>query len=226
MQFHALAQRHPGQPIAVLGGGVSLPRHVKALPDNCIRISVNEHGAKLTQCHYIVALDNIEAKLRPYGVPIIGPKPWADYQFTAHPGYGNSGMEAVWAAAQMGAHPIIVCGMDLYQGGTYWHDKAAESSGTQTPTSKQVELWRRVRVSAEVRVMGGPLTELWPKYRKAEVFPEFIPPAEPEKASTGVLVRITRNTRVRDRVVTAGEVLEIDWRDAQALYQVSKAQPA
>lgn len=226
MFLRELAQRHAGQPIAVLGGGVSLPKHVKQLPKDCVRISVNEHGAKLTKCDYIVALDDIPHKVQGLGVPVISPKPWADVQMTEYPYFGNSGMEAVWVASLMGAHPVIVCGMDCYQGGTYWHDKSAESPGVAMPLNTQVEQWRKVTVHSEVRVVGGPLVGIWPKFSIREEFGPYTPPEAPAKPATGVMVRIMRPTKVRDMPVTEGQLIEIPYRDAQALYLARKAVPA
>jgi hypothetical protein len=147
--------RHAGQPAVVMGGGPSLPRDLAILADafgpldDAVWISANEHGAMLRPVDYLVYRDALHQRasqaagyqvsmldvLREYvdrdGAMTISHKPGADLQLDL-PGEVapvlNSGLWAIYAAAQMGCRPILCAGMDCYTGDTYHHDGGAQSS--------------------------------------------------------------------------------------------------
>lgn len=171
-----LKGRHEGCPAAILGGGVSLPQHLKAVPKNAVLLSVNRRGALLTRCDYIVATDRPEAeecqRLFP-DTPLISPfHDLGGHWYVRNSDVIDSGFSspvAMWLARFMGCAPVILCGMDCYQGGTYWYDKEAESSGNHQPLQNQLIAWRvayRQTPGVEhVKAAGGPLVEIFGEYR-------------------------------------------------------------
>jgi hypothetical protein len=221
--------RHDGATFAVLGGGPSLPEQASRLPEGCIRLSANEHGCILGRCDYIVALDDTrsdgtahEPVLRRYATPIISPHAWADYKMNEHPQLPYTGQQAVWVAWMLGARLVLVAGMDLYQGGTYFHAPEAASDARLHPADSHLEGWLRVRetVPMAVRAMGGPLVEVFGAYDPAEA----ISPRTPDRAAmlaqcAGIKVEFLRDcgrTRYGTRYLK-GQILELPRDEAQRL---------
>lgn len=167
--FRRLVLKHRGKRIVVMGGAPSLDAEIDGLEAD-VWISANEHGAKRRAVDYVVAMDEqhgglkvpMRSEVRKYtDAPIIGPWPFNDYQLVTWPGAprkGLSGMVATWVAWAMGGHPIILAGFDGYGG-----SKLAET--------------RKVapHVRGVVRVMGGPLAQVWDQYRPGERIGKYIP---------------------------------------------------
>lgn len=225
--FRELLLAFPGRPIAILGGGPSLPEQASRLPAGCLKISVNEHGCLLTSCDFIVAIDNKtehRAKLQALGVPIISPHAWAQYVIADQPQLYYSSQHATWAAWLMGGHPILLAGMDLYRGGAYWHAPGAKTSGTNRTLEGHLKGWQVTRdsVPAEVRVMGGPLASIFTLYDPGEVLPEYV---EPERArllqlGAGAVVRLKVDAPGIGR---AGDIVEVPRRQGQKLIAQRRA---
>ncbi len=168
--FGELVMRHRGARICVMGGGPTLESDLEKVEAD-VWISVNEHGAKLRPVDYVVAMDNLhtkinvqmEAHIRPHtDAPIIGPWHWNDWQLTNWPGIPSmplSGVVASWLAYLLGGHPVILAGFDCYKG------RKVGQHRTIAP-----------HINAEVRVVSGPLLELYKPYDPAETFPPFVAP--------------------------------------------------
>jgi hypothetical protein len=218
-----LALRHAGRPIAVLGGGPSLPEQLAQLPADAVCISANQHGALLHPCRYIVALDDIEDRLRPHGLPIISPRRWADYRVQDFGTWkGNSGLLGLYVAWVLGGHPIIAAGMDCYTGGTYFHDAEAPSSSRDKQPQFFQERARGIPLpaSAAVRIVGdGPLTAVWPRYRPDEQFPAYRPPPRLRvmRALLPVPVRWIRQQYFGRSLYYCGESVELSPFEAARL---------
>lgn len=119
---------HKGRPVAVLGGGPNLPDDLKLLPEDTIKISVNHHALTLTDCEYMVFLDNQDkgkfkacytAMINFRGVKVTpghGQK-YSDVSFikSDFPHCPISSTFGLWLAELLGGSPVILCGMDLYQ---------------------------------------------------------------------------------------------------------------
>lgn len=187
---HDIALSLAGQPVAALGGGPSLPAQLPLLR-GVKAVSANEHGALVHPCDYIVAVDifhtitkeDMVARLRPHGLPIVSPLFNADIRMTDWDFWGNSGQHAIWLAWALGAHPVLVAGMDCYVGDTYYHTARANSSGHQKGADYFLNSARQLRDTmmpgAEVRVLGGGLlTEVWKPYDPEEEFAPFVPSSE------------------------------------------------
>lgn len=164
MNMRDLILAHEGRIAVVMGGGPSLPSQIAGLPDDCLWISANEHGAKLRRCDYIVCIDNIADKVKPYGVPVVSAQPWADVRLLERPAYPYSGMYGCWVAWLLGARLVLLAGMDLYAGPTYWHDADAHSSARSRPYTGHLDAWRRVRLPVPIRALGGPLVDIVGRY--------------------------------------------------------------
>ena len=109
---------------------------------------MNEHGARLRACDYVVCFDSIEQRVRRYAgrAPIVSPQWFADIRVANHPYLPDSSALAAWCAWMMGCAPIVLCGIDLYggQGGVYWHSREAESRGAGVSVAEHLNRWRRV----------------------------------------------------------------------------------
>ncbi len=140
-----------------------------------MKISVNLHGIKLTECDYVVCLDKhvmVEA------TATVGPHKTVgrschgrgyDYLAMDPGGASCSGTFVLCAAWRLGCAPIIVMGMDGYRDGTYWW--ARDGVGHDREDSKQhVERWKREltmlipNAQEVVRAFDEPLSAVFPLY--------------------------------------------------------------
>lgn len=209
---------HAGRVAVVMGGGPSLPAQVKGLPDDCLWLSANEHGAKLRRCDYIVCIDDIADKVKPCGVPIISAQPWADVRLMERPAYPYTGMYACWVAWLLGCRLVLLGGMDLYAGPTYWHDGEAHSTAKARPYSGHLEQWRRVRLPVPIRALGGPLIDVFGRYDPNEAVPYV--PADLQvlrSAASGTVVQFRKDWTLKSVFYPAHTVAEIPRLYAQDL---------
>jgi hypothetical protein len=214
-------------------GGPSLPEQVEAAGDaDWLRISVNEHGCKLTQCDYIVPLDNIPDKIINFGVPVIGFFSWAKYRLLNFWNSGNSGMQAVWAAHAMGCNPIVIAGADCYTGGTYWWDADAESSGNNTALENHLNGWQQVKDKcpmAAIRSVGGPLAGVFGAYEAGADYdrPKPFEIQDHDWGSIvqpGTLIKILNACAVRGEHYESQRLARVSRQDAHQLVTLGKAE--
>lgn len=225
-----LIHAHAGRPAVIVGGGESVQEQLLRCPDTAIHISANQHGCLARACDYIFCADAIEDKvftrsdkslytLRVFGVPIISPRPSADYWLFDQT-LASSGVMAAWCAWVMGCAPIILVGMDCYQGGTYWHDKSALSSGRGIPLHRHIARWTALLNQApggQFRSMGGPLVGLMRLYDTHETGVSPPPRALLESKLAGVQVQFTRPCAdiVTPRMFQPGDRTELSRRMAK-----------
>lgn len=161
--FRELILAHAGKRICVIGGAP-----VEELPEADVYISTNGHGVHLRQPDYLLAMDRrnsrehvaMEVWLRgKSAAPIISPHGYADYRlgnWPQNPRFVLSGMIATWMAFLMGAKVVILAGFDAYGGEAGYIDEARKIDRD---------------VHCPVRVAGGgPLTKVWPEYKREESF--------------------------------------------------------
>lgn len=214
--FRELILAHKGKRICVMGGAESLADDLKKVEAD-VYISTNAHGADLVKPDYLLAMDethNVTRQsmgeyLRSHcDAPIISPHAYADIRLARwpqEPRFVLSGMIGVWAAYLMGARVVIVAGMDAYGG----------DSGYITEARKIA-----TDVNCPVRIASGPLTEIWPAYRKAEKFGRFTPsPAigawmERDGETT---IRVVKATQIAGRDVAPGDELSVMRNDVAVL---------
>lgn len=120
---------HAGETCAVLGGAVTLPADLRAIPQVDVLIGVNQHSLILP-LDYVCFLDRQMWDYVEGFRDILKVTPlnkWASRNDVIHAGeapvIGFSGALAVWVAGIMGFEKIYVCGMDQYEnrdGREYW----------------------------------------------------------------------------------------------------------
>lgn len=220
-----LIHAHAGRPAVIMGGGVSMPEQVARAPANAVFISCNQHGAIFRKCDYIVATDSIEDKLfktlaghtlrlREFGIPVISVRrPLADYRIFKSP-VNSTGVIGAWCAWVMGCAPILLMGMDCYGGGaTYYHDKAARSSGNSQTVAHHLDKWRQLIPQvpgAMIRAMGGPLEKVFMPYDPDEV---ALPPAAFDVIRPrvkGERVRVVKGWKLPPWTFAVGEEIEVN----------------
>jgi len=129
MYLEQFKDKHEGETVAILGGGVSLPHDLRLLDPVDRLIGVNQHAAIL-DLDYLVFLDEhvypLVYELR--DVYLITKKRKHRAPNLIHAGIappiGYSGLFAIWVADYLGFERVDVCGMDQYQdrkdGREYW----------------------------------------------------------------------------------------------------------
>ena len=119
-----LINKHVGEPIIVMGAGKSLPFAMeKALAEypDAILISCNHRAMRDYKADYAVCFDKETPerirKIDP-DIPIISHFPTKGTTYLSSQLFDiiNSGVMGVWLAKILGGYPIILCGLDFYQG--------------------------------------------------------------------------------------------------------------
>lgn len=126
IKLSELKDKHAGQTAAVLGGGPSLPSDIARLPKDCLLIAVNYHA--FTYCTPTYMVYNDAPETNPLQVQAVrehksihvspAPEPTSDVIFDVPDVWTGffSSNTAAWLALWMGCDPVILCGMDCYQG--------------------------------------------------------------------------------------------------------------
>jgi hypothetical protein len=172
---------HRGIPAAVLGGGPSLPGDMKKLPAGCLLIAVNEHASQICNPDYLVFNDNPDnheellAVIRATkAIRVSEHQDFSDVEMDQHPwSYCYSSTMATWLACWMGCEPVILCGMDCYQGDqVYFHPHVgkvpAQNFGLDFHLRPWIEEGKNKLPHVErVKVMSGPLVGVFGQYKEA-----------------------------------------------------------
>lgn len=170
-----------GRPAAVLGGGPSLSGDMSHLPANCILIAVNYHALEIgIRADYMVYNDHPDGganakemikAIRDFDGLKVSPKPSSDVEFDVEVWTGfYSSNTATWFALWLGCDPVILCGMDCYQGESlYCHPSDADCPVFHYPLENHLRPWYEEGVHKlphveRVRVMSGPLQRVFPLY--------------------------------------------------------------
>lgn len=167
-----------GIPAAVLGAGPSLPRDLARLPDTCVNISVNYHALKIVRCTFMVYNDQPEndpemlEAIRDQSVIKVSPEPSSDILFDVPVWTGfYSSNTAAWFALWIGFDPVILCGMDLYQGDKkYFHPTDRDVPCFHYPLDHHIRPWvedgqNLLPHPERLRVMSGPLVPIFGQYQ-------------------------------------------------------------
>lgn len=174
-----------GRTAAVLGGGPSLPADLARLPADCVLVAVNNHAfypVEYCQPDFMVYMDNprkapdlAAALLRFDGVVI---SPFEDSGVILPKGEyydgGFSSALAVWFALWCEHDPVILCGMDCYQGAEkYCHPRPGfHHPVMDLPLADHLRTWRNVAKHVphpeRIRAMSGPLVEVFGAYEQAQ----------------------------------------------------------
>ena len=163
-----------GRPAAVLGGGPSLPADMAKLPENCILIAVNYHAMRICRPQFMVYND------QPQSDPLlheavysgkcvrVSPEPSSDVVFDVDVWTGfYSSNTAAWFALYMGCDPVILCGMDCYQGERkYFHEYTHDNPSFHYPLDWHTRPWVEEGLNLlphvkRLRAMSGPLADIF-----------------------------------------------------------------
>jgi len=232
------ALRYVGRPAIVIGGGPSVPWYfapglsVAPPPVDALIITANGHGCRLAAAgvcrlpDFCVCVDDDqESVLRPYGVPLITQRQFADIQLWTKPVH-SSGMLGCWVAWLMGCAPIVPLGMDMYAGGdaaVYFDAPDAKSAGTWVPPDQHLEHWGQLRRAVGDDVFRAPagsaLAALFPAFDPGETFAPATDVDIRRMACRGERVRFLRpHPRIRGGGHYAiGAVVELGVMDARRL---------
>lgn len=177
LKMSMMKDRYLDHPAAVLGGGPSLPRDMRRLPDDCILLAVNFHALYLCQPHFMVYNDEPKSDpqlfeaVRNHSVLCVSPDPTSDVEFDIPVWTGfYSSNTAAWFALWMGCNPVILCGMDLYQGEEkYFHECKIDVPSFHYPLDDHIRPWiedgRNLLPHCErLKVMSGPLVNVFGRY--------------------------------------------------------------
>jgi len=169
--------RYKGRPAAVLGGGPSLPDDMKKLPEGCLLIAVNHHAQRLCKPDFMVYNDHPEGQETPLreavlrgDVTRISPEPNSDVEFDVEVWTGfYSSNTATWFACWLGCDPVILCGMDCYQGERAYFHEYEDRPQFHYPLAHHLQPWiedarNRCRNPERIRAMSGPLVNVFGKY--------------------------------------------------------------
>jgi len=177
-KLSAFKDRFAGCPAAVLGGGPSLPDDLARLPRDCILISVNYHGFYYCKPMYMVYNDFPESNpllvkaVKEHKAIHVSPEPTTDVEFDVPDVWTGffSSNTATWFALWMGCDPVILCGMDCYQGPVkHCPPSTYESPMLDYPLDFYIRPWvedcrNSVPHPERIRAMSGPLVNIFGAY--------------------------------------------------------------
>lgn len=164
---------------AVLGGGPSLPGDLRKLPADCVLIAVNDHALHHCKPHYLVHMDNdfdklpeLKRAVETFDGTIVSP--FSNSHVTLPKGQwwdgGFTSTLATWFALWSGWDPVILCGMDCYQGEVkYCHPRPGFHHPVYDyPLENHLRAWRpafkRCPHPERIKVMSGPLVQVFGQY--------------------------------------------------------------
>lgn len=171
--------RYVGHAAAVLGGGPSLPGDLEQLPKDCILIAVNYHAFYYCEPKFMVYNDVPETNplqvkaVREHQAIHVSPEPTTDILFDVPDVWTGffSSNTATWFALWCGCDPVILCGMDCYQGPVkHCPPSTYHSPMFEMPLDFYTRPWAEdcrnsVPHPERIRVMSGPLVNLFGAYR-------------------------------------------------------------
>ena len=171
-----------GRPTAVLGGGPSLPGDLARLPRDTILISVNDHALGFCEPEYMVFMDIPNPQIVPeLAVAVetfrgikVSQLPLSDVDLSGSSYWdgGFSSTLATWFAIILGCDPVILCGMDCFQGDVkYCHPRPDHYHPSMDyPLEMHLAGWRpafeRCPHPERIKAMSGPLIQLFGAYQE------------------------------------------------------------
>lgn len=213
----------------VMGGAPSLPDDIAQIRGDAIWISANQHGAMLRPVDYVLYVDELHMvtgermskKMAAFGAPTISLGFDSDYRvpnYAAVGFRGNCGLQAIRLAAALGANPIIVCGIECYQGGTYWHDSGAESTSRGRSVGffdKHIRHLVELTRGANIRAVTQTMQRHFPAYDPEETFaPSEAVRMDPEPVRE---VMFHRSRSVGKRLFFKGDIATLTETEASVL---------
>jgi hypothetical protein len=183
LKMSALQSRYEGKGVAaaVLGGGPSLPGDKERLPVPCLLIAVNYHALRVCNPAFMVYNDQpesdpelLQAVLEHKSVIRVSSDPSSDIEFDVPVWTGfYSSNTAAWFALWMGCDPVILCGMDCYQGRQkYFHPYTLDVPSHHYPLADHLRPWiedghHLLPHPHRLKAMSGPLVSVFGQYLRA-----------------------------------------------------------
>lgn len=182
-----LHNAHANRPAAILGGGASLPSDVNRLPEGCVMIACNNHALAYEaeiKIDYMVFMDIPNAQILPelafavenYRGIKVAPHAMSDVDLKSENikwwDGGFTPSLALWFAMYIGCDPILLCGMDCYQGRIKYAipRPAFYHPVFDFPLENHLRAWRlafkHTPHPERIRAMSGPLTEIFGAYEE------------------------------------------------------------
>lgn len=177
----ALKDKYKGRPAAVLGGGPSLPSDLAKVPPNAVMIAVNYHAFYHLDGAPDFMVYNDAPETNPLQVKAVkdhltvhvSPEPSSDVIFDVDVWTGFfSSNTAAWFALWMGCDPVILCGMDCYQGPVkHCQPSTYHSQMFDMELDFYVRPWREdahnlLPHPERLRAMSGPLVDIFGRYER------------------------------------------------------------
>jgi hypothetical protein len=180
----SLSNAFPNRPAAILGGGPSDRADFALLPENTILIAVNDHALHYCNPDYLVFMDIPNAQELPElayaiehfeGIKVSHlPLSDVDLHGIQHWDGGFTSTLATWFALYLGCDPVILCGMDCYQGEVkYSHPRPDFYHPVfDFPLENHLRAWRLAFKHCpnpeRIRAMSGPLVEVFGAYSPSQ----------------------------------------------------------
>lgn len=164
---------------AVLGGGPSLPKDLEKLPKDCMLISVNDHAFHFCKPHVLVHQDELKwapavrEVLKTFTGVVVSPL--EDSHILLPRGWwdeNQSSALATWYALWSDYNPVILCGMDCYQGPVkHCPPSTYHSEMFDFPLDFYTRPWvedckNSVPHPERIRAMSGPLVNVFQPYQQ------------------------------------------------------------
>ncbi len=174
-----ILDKYGNRPVAVLGGGPSLPGDMEWLRPGTVLISVNDHALHICEPEFIVFMDTparclhlraaLDGSLVTSGrcLRVSTVNGYSDFWLNA-PFWdgGFSSSLATWLACYISRGEVLLCGMDCYRGPKHYFYNRGNlvHPATEGPLENHVNAWRGMKVHCRnperIRAMSGPLMDL------------------------------------------------------------------
>jgi hypothetical protein len=178
--IHELRDIHTGRPGAVLGGGPSLQTDLQLLPSGTVGFSVNQHALRFCEPAFLVFMDKLSdvpelaaavASFKGLKVSQITGQGDIDLSGVPYWDGGFSSSLATWLACYLDCDPVLLCGMDCYQGEKkYCYDHVLDHPTVNYPIENHLKAWRPALVKCpnpeRIKAVSGPLVEIFGKYKR------------------------------------------------------------
>jgi hypothetical protein len=187
--------QYTNRPVAVLGGGPSLPDDLKKLPSNTIFMACNHHAFRLIKPDYMIFLDPPDQLQNPEFVALCNDPQGAkriSYANLDHTDYytineakfhtkSDTGVFAIWVASFITSGKIYLCGFNLRNPAEPMHFYAKKHLTVEwggVEMDKKIERFKAVRNGIErperVEAVSGILQTVFTGKEYYEPLPEPI----------------------------------------------------
>lgn len=184
IDIRELRDKFTGRPAAVLGGGPSLPGDLARLPQDTILIAVNNHALHFCKPDYMVFMDipgdqtpDLAEAVRTFDGLKVSQTPLSDIYIKSEKYWdgGFSSPLATWFALYLGCNPVLLCGMDCYQGEIKYAVPRPDfyHPSMDAPLKDHLNAWRPAFENCphpeRIKAMSGPLVQMFGLHQAVKV---------------------------------------------------------